>query len=136
AVDADARHGRTRDAREQGATEAVAERVAEARLERLDDETAPVLGDDVLREEWTLCDEHGDFLPTGDRYMTPRETAGSDPAVQPPLSVVRTNTSYAGCAPQCVRPPTLCPCGTTRWSSSSHTGTRSVWISSSSRTRR
>jgi hypothetical protein len=37
-VDADRRDGGTRDAREQGAAEGVAERVAEARLERLDDE--------------------------------------------------------------------------------------------------
>ena len=59
AVDADARHGRTGDAREQGATQGVAERVAEAGLEGLDGETAPVLGDDVLGEDGTLCDEHG-----------------------------------------------------------------------------
>ena len=59
AVDADAGDGRTGDAREQGATQRVAERVAEAGLEGLDDETAPGLGEDVLGEDGTLCDEHG-----------------------------------------------------------------------------
>ena len=38
AVHAQARHGRTRDAREQGAAQGIAQRVAEARFERLNDE--------------------------------------------------------------------------------------------------
>jgi hypothetical protein len=60
AVDADAGDRGAGDARQQGATQGVAEGVAEAGLERLDDEPAPVLGDDVLGEDGTLCDEHGD----------------------------------------------------------------------------
>jgi hypothetical protein len=44
-VDADAGDRRAGDARQQGATQGVAEGVAEARLERLDDEARPVLGD-------------------------------------------------------------------------------------------
>jgi len=57
-VDADAGHRGTRDAREQGATKRVAERVAEAGLEGLDDEAAAVVRNDLFAEGGALCDEH------------------------------------------------------------------------------
>ena len=62
AVDADAGDGRARDGRQQGAAQRVAERVAEAGLERLDDEPRPVVGDRLFGEGGTLCDQHVYFL--------------------------------------------------------------------------
>jgi hypothetical protein len=64
AVDADAGDRRTRDRREQGAAKRVAEGVAEAGLQRLDDEPRAVLGDGLLGEDGALCDEHGVLLTT------------------------------------------------------------------------
>ena len=52
AVDADAGDRRARDGRQQGAAQRVAERVAEAGLERLDDEARPVVGDRLLGRGW------------------------------------------------------------------------------------
>jgi hypothetical protein len=57
-VDLDARDRGTRDGRQQGATQRVAERVAEAGLERLDDESRTELVDGLFRQGRTLCDEH------------------------------------------------------------------------------
>jgi hypothetical protein len=62
AVDADARDGGTGDRRQQAAAQRVADRVAEAGLERFDDEAAPRLGELLLGEGRTLCDEHYVFL--------------------------------------------------------------------------
>ena len=62
AVDADARDGRAGDRREQGATQRVAERVAEAGLQGLDDEAAAELRDLLLGQSGTLCNEHYVFL--------------------------------------------------------------------------
>ena len=42
----------------QGTAQGVAERVAEAGLQRLDDEPGAVLVDRVLGQGWALCDEH------------------------------------------------------------------------------
>ena len=44
--------------REEGTAERVAERVAEAGLERLDDEPGAEVVDDLFREGGALCDEH------------------------------------------------------------------------------
>ena len=57
--------------RQQRAAQGVAERVAEAGLEGLDDEAAAVVRDDLFAEGGALCDEHWCFLSVGDRYMTP-----------------------------------------------------------------
>ena len=59
AVDADARDGRAGDARQERAAERVAQGVAEARLERLDDEPRPVGVDRLLGQGGALCDEQG-----------------------------------------------------------------------------
>ena len=48
AVDPDARHGGAGDARQERAAQGVAEGVAESGFEGLDDEPAPVVGDDLL----------------------------------------------------------------------------------------
>ena len=48
--------------REQGAAQRVAERVAEAGLERLDDEPRARVVDDVLGQGGALCNEHV-FVP-------------------------------------------------------------------------
>src|ERR1035437_1278098 len=55
AVDTQARHGRTGDAREQSATKGVAEGVAEAGFEGLDDEPRTGVGDDVFAQGGALC---------------------------------------------------------------------------------
>ena len=57
AVDADAGDRRAGDRRQQGATQRVAEGVAEAGLERLDDEPRAVLVDDLFGEGRALSDE-------------------------------------------------------------------------------
>ncbi len=57
-VDLDARDRGTGDRREQGATQRVAERVAEAGLQRLDDEPRTELVDGLFRQGGALCDEH------------------------------------------------------------------------------
>ena len=72
AVDADAGDRGTRDRGEQGAAQRVAERVAEARLEGLDDEPGPGLVDELFGEGRALGDEHGGFPFRGARYMTSR----------------------------------------------------------------
>src|SRR5690606_1812648 len=61
-VDPDRRDGRPRNRREQGSAQRVAERVAEARLERLDGEPGAVVADRLFAEVGTLSDEHVDFL--------------------------------------------------------------------------
>src|SRR5690606_17728388 len=58
AVETDARDRRARDGRQQRATQRVAERVAEAGLEGLDDERGAELRDDLFGEGGTLCNEH------------------------------------------------------------------------------
>src|SRR5690625_860975 len=70
-VDADAGDRSSRDGGEQGAAQRVAQGVAETGLERLDDEPGAVLVDDVLGQGGALCNEHGDVLSAGVRYMTP-----------------------------------------------------------------
>jgi hypothetical protein len=57
-VDLDARDRGTGDRGEQGATKRVAEGVAEAGLERLDDEPRTELVDRLFRQGGALCDEH------------------------------------------------------------------------------
>ena len=61
-LDLDARHGGARDGRQQGATQRVADGVAEAGLQGLDDELRAELGDGLLGEGGTLCDEHVFYL--------------------------------------------------------------------------
>ena len=61
AIESDARDRRARDGRQQGATHRVAERVAEAGLEGLDHERGTELGDALLGERGTLCNEHWCF---------------------------------------------------------------------------
>src|SRR5205085_3527497 len=70
AVDADAGDSRTGNGRQQGAAERVAEGVAEAGLERLQDEPRAVLADRLLGEGRALCDEQG-IAPSmsSPRYM-------------------------------------------------------------------
>src|SRR5699024_2213334 len=87
--------GGTGDAGQQGPAQGVAEGVPEARLQRLDGEPRPGLGDDLLGQGGTLCDEHGVFLSTGDRYMTPSEGAGPAGDLGPPLSVAKGMVRYA-----------------------------------------
>src|SRR5690606_7757379 len=58
ALDADAGDGRTGDGGEQGPPERVADGVAEARLQRLDDELGPELRQALLGEGRTLSDQH------------------------------------------------------------------------------
>ena len=57
-VDLDARDRGTGDRGQQGAAERVAEGVAEAGLQRLDDEPRAVLVDGLFRQGGALCDEH------------------------------------------------------------------------------
>src|ERR1700750_2233253 len=59
AVDADAGDGRPRDGGEQGAPERVAQRVAEARLEGLDDEPGAGVARGVLGQSGSLRNQHG-----------------------------------------------------------------------------
>ena len=59
ALDPDAGDSSAGDRGQQGATQRVAEGVAEARLERLDDEPGALGVDGLLGEGRTLCDEHG-----------------------------------------------------------------------------
>ena len=61
AFDADAGDGCAGDRRQQGAAKRVAERVAEAWLEGLDDEARANVVDAVFTDGGALCDEH-DFL--------------------------------------------------------------------------
>jgi hypothetical protein len=68
ALDPDAGDGRTRDGGQQSAPERVADRVAEARLERLDDEPGPELPGLLFGEGRTLGDEHC-VLPSRDRPL-------------------------------------------------------------------
>ena len=73
AVDADAGDGRPGDRGQQGAAQRVAERVAEAGLERLDDEPRPVVGDRLFGEGWALGDQHSGGTPCwvwDARYLT------------------------------------------------------------------
>ncbi len=64
ALDPDAGDGRTGNRGEQRTTQRVADRVAEARLQRLDGEPRPVLVDLLFGESGTLSDEHGGaFFP-------------------------------------------------------------------------
>src|SRR6478609_7965019 len=58
AVDPNARDRGTGDRAQQGTAQRVAERVAEARLEGLDDEPRTELVDGLFRQGGTLCDEH------------------------------------------------------------------------------
>jgi len=62
AVDADAGDRGTGNRGEQAATQRVADRVAEARLQRLDDEAAAELADLLLGQGGTLCNEYYVFL--------------------------------------------------------------------------
>ena len=62
AVEADAGDSGAGDRREQAATQRVADRVAEAGLQGLDDEAAAELADLLLGQSGTLCDEHYVFL--------------------------------------------------------------------------
>src|SRR5690606_6684808 len=71
AVDPDARDRGTGDRGEQGPTQGVAEGVAEARLQRLEDEPRTRGRDDLFGQDGALCDEHDVFLSAGIRYMTP-----------------------------------------------------------------
>src|SRR6185312_11521132 len=72
AVDPDGRHRGAGDGRQKRPAQRVAEGVAEARLQRLDEEPRAVLVDDLLGEGGALCDEHvfssvaraGRYLPT------------------------------------------------------------------------
>ena len=90
AVDPDAGDGRAGDGGQQRAPERVAERVAEAGLERLDDEPGPVLVNLLLGERWALCDEHL-LLPFRDaRYMTPRRRGQS----RPPWSLLARSVTW------------------------------------------
>src|ERR1700733_12937036 len=65
ALDADRGDRRPRDGGQQGAPNRVADRVAEARLERLDRELGPVVTDLLLPKGGALCDEHDTFLLSG-----------------------------------------------------------------------
>src|SRR5699024_6770554 len=67
-VEADRGQRGTRDAREQGTTQGVADGVAEAGLEGLDDEPRTVVGEDLFAEVRALCDEHG-VLPSHGRPL-------------------------------------------------------------------
>jgi hypothetical protein len=58
AFDLDARDRRSGDGGQQGAAKRVAQRVAEAGLEGLDDEPRTELVDRLLGKGGTLCDEH------------------------------------------------------------------------------
>ena len=62
AVDLDRRDGRTRDRRQQRATQGVAEGVAEAGLQGLDDEPRTEVVDDLFGQGGALGDEHFFFL--------------------------------------------------------------------------
>ena len=62
-VDPDAGDRGAGNGRQQGATQRVAEGVAEARLQRLDDEPGADVVDDFLGQGGALCNEHGYFLP-------------------------------------------------------------------------
>ena len=68
AVNAQTRNGRTGDAREQSATKGVAQGVAKARLEGLDDEPRTCVGDDVLAQGGALCNQHC-FFPSHGRPL-------------------------------------------------------------------
>ena len=56
---ADRRDRCARDARQQGTAQRVAERVAESRLERFDDEPRPGVVDALFAQGRALCNEHG-----------------------------------------------------------------------------
>ncbi len=58
AVNADARHRRARNGRQQGTAQRVAEGVAETGLQRLDDEPGTRGIDEILGERGTLGNEH------------------------------------------------------------------------------
>ena len=62
AVDADARHGRAGDRRQQRAAQRIAKGVTESRLQRLDDELRAVLGDDLFAQCGSLRNQHGVFV--------------------------------------------------------------------------
>ena len=93
-VDADARDRRTRDRRQQGPPQRVAERVAEAGLERLDGEPGPGLVDRLLAEGRSLGNQH--FLssfPAGARHMTPKGVAKRGRALDAsPRSITSSRT--------------------------------------------
>jgi hypothetical protein len=62
-LDLDAGDGRARDGRQQRAPQRVAEGVAEAGLQGLDDEPGAELVHDLFGQDRTLCDEHGSSSP-------------------------------------------------------------------------
>src|SRR6201996_1075355 len=72
ALDPDAGDRRARNGRQQRAPERVADRVTEARLQRLDDEPRPGVAYLLFRQGGTLSDKHVTFFPRGARYLTPR----------------------------------------------------------------
>ena len=77
AVDADAGDSRARDRRQQRATQRVAEGVAEAGLERLDDELRAVVGDDLFGQRGSLRDEHWMFLLYGRPLFDAHDVEGA-----------------------------------------------------------
>jgi hypothetical protein len=78
AVDLDRGHCCTWDGRQERTPDRVAQRVAEAGLERLDGETGAVVADDLFGQGGALCDQHFFFLPRTDRYLTVRTSPASD----------------------------------------------------------
>src|SRR5258708_5054017 len=83
AVDPDRGDGRARDGRQERPAQRVAEGVAEARLERLDEEPRAVLVDDLLGEGGALCDEHVYYLQCQGRPLFTGHSCGA-PARESP----------------------------------------------------
>src|SRR6185312_559433 len=69
AVDADAGDGRARNRGQQRAPQRIAQGVAESRLQRLDDELGPVVGEGLFGQCGSLRDQHFFFPPYGTRYL-------------------------------------------------------------------
>src|SRR5450830_710335 len=112
AIDADGRDCGPRDRGEQGPTERVAERVAEAGLEGLDGEPRAVLRDDLFGQGGALCNEHG-VLPLSGRppydaaqYCRPtgsRSTRSGVSGRAPARGLTRTGTACGGSDPATLR---------------------------------
>src|SRR6201995_2752117 len=85
ALDPDAGDGRARNRGQERAPERVADGVAEARLQRLDDEPGPELVYLLLGERGALSDEHFCSLPRRPLYDVAVFSPGGDPPVTPRL---------------------------------------------------